>query len=117
MAVSVAMRRSHQSASSRPPARQKPEIAAIVGLGGVSRVNPIGPSAELSRSTNVSVALRSAPAQNETSPAPVSTSTRAPASSAKRTYASCSAAAVGPSTALRLCWRSIVIRAALPRRL
>ncbi len=49
--LSVAMRRSHHSASSRPPARQKPEIAAIVGLDGVRRVKPIGPSPLISRSS------------------------------------------------------------------
>ncbi len=43
------MRRSHHSASSSPPARQKPEIAAIVGFDGVRRVKPIGPSALISR--------------------------------------------------------------------
>ena len=43
-ASSVAIRRSHQSASSSPPARHQPEIAAIAGFDGVSRVNPSGPS-------------------------------------------------------------------------
>ena len=33
---SVAIRRSHQSASSSPPARHQPEIAAIVGFGEIS---------------------------------------------------------------------------------
>ena len=41
---SVAIRRSHHSASSRPPARHQPAIAAIVGLVGVRRVKPSGPS-------------------------------------------------------------------------
>ena len=41
---SVAIRRSHHSASSSPPARHQPQIAAIVGLDGVSRVKPNGPS-------------------------------------------------------------------------
>ena len=40
----MAIRRSHQSASSSPPARHQPSIAAIVGFDGVSRVKPIGPS-------------------------------------------------------------------------
>ena len=44
-AASVATRRSHHSASSRPPARHQPEIAAIVGLEAVRRVKPRGPSA------------------------------------------------------------------------
>ena len=37
LASSVAMRRSHQSASSSPPARHQPEIAAIVGFGEIRR--------------------------------------------------------------------------------
>ncbi len=78
------MRRSHHSASSSPPARQNPEIAAIVGLEGVRRVNPIGPSADISRPAIVSVAFRSAPAQKDTPPAPVSTITRASSSASKR---------------------------------
>ena len=44
---SVAIRRSHHSASSSPPARHQPEIAAIVGLDGVSRVKPSGPPSQL----------------------------------------------------------------------
>ena len=47
-----AMRRSHHSASSRPPARHQPSIAAIVGLDGVRRVKPSGPSAPASRGAN-----------------------------------------------------------------
>ncbi len=78
------MRRSHQSAISRPPARQKPEIAAIVGLEAVRRVKPIGPSALIRRGAIVSVAFRSAPAQNEIPPAPVTTSARASSSASKR---------------------------------
>ena len=78
------MRRSHHSASSRPPASAKPEIAAIVGFDGVRRVKPIGPSSLISRGPNVSVAFRSAPAQKETPPAPVSTITRASSSASKR---------------------------------
>ena len=40
----VTIRRSHHSASSSPPARHQPEIAAIVGFDGVSRVKPNGPA-------------------------------------------------------------------------
>ena len=47
LASSVAMRRSHQSASSSPPARHQPEIAAIVGLGEIRREKPSGPSWKL----------------------------------------------------------------------
>ena len=46
-ASGVAIRRSHQSASSSPPARHQPEIAAIVGLEAISRVKPSGPSARV----------------------------------------------------------------------
>ena len=70
----MAIRRSHQSASSTPPARHQPSTAAIAGFDGVSRVGPIGPSGW---STSRSIALRSAPAQKASPPAPVRTRTRA----------------------------------------
>ena len=80
---SAATRRSHHSASSRPPARHQPEIAAIVGFeevageaqraGGIVQARP-----------SVSISLRSAPAQKATPPAPVRTSTRAESSASKR---------------------------------
>ena len=57
----LAIRRSHQSASSSPPARQWPLIAAIVGLGEASRVKPSGPPG--ASASSVSSAFRSAPAQ------------------------------------------------------
>ena len=41
--LGVAIRRSHQSASSSPPARHQPSTAAIAGFDGVRRVKPIGP--------------------------------------------------------------------------
>ena len=106
LAVSVATRRSHQSASSSPPARHQPEIAAIVGFEARSRVKPSGPSGRvvepggdrrlavglgaavgmlgeeaLAFSAN---AFRSAPAQNASGPSPVSTSARASSSASKR---------------------------------
>ena len=81
---SVAMRRSHQSASSRPPARHHPEIAAIVGFGEITRENPSGPRGSSMRGAKLSIALRSAPAQKATPPAPVITSTRASSSATKR---------------------------------
>ena len=76
----MAIRRSHQSASSTPPARHQPSTAAIAGLDGVSRVEPIGPSGW---STSRSIAFRSAPAQKASPPAPVRTRTRAPSSASK----------------------------------
>ena len=111
-----AMRRSHHSASSRPPARHQPSIAAIVGFDGVSRVNPNGPSGASRRGANDAIAFRSAPAQKLTPPAPVTTSTRASSSASKSRNASSSRSAVGPSTALRRAWRSIVRTAAEPVR-
>ena len=73
----VAIRRSHQRASSRPPARHQPSTAAIAGFEGVRRLKPIGPAGS---STSRSSALRSAPAQKASPPAPVRTRTRAPSS-------------------------------------
>ena len=58
-------------------------MAAMVGLGEISRVKPSGPSGRSRRSPKVSIALRSAPAQKETPPAPVSTMTRASSSATK----------------------------------
>ena len=61
-------RRSHQIASSRPPATACPSIAAITGLLSRIRVGPIGPSPSSTGWTwlprSVPIALRSAPAQN-----------------------------------------------------
>ena len=115
-ALGVATRRSHHSASSKPPARHQPETAAIVGFGDASRVKPSGPSGRSSRGPSVSSAFRSAPAQNASSPPPVTTSTRAPSSATNERNASCSASAVGPSIALRRSGRSIVTSAAAPAR-
>src|SRR3954468_192034 len=111
---SAAIRRSHQSASSLPPATHQPPIAAIVGLEAIRRVKPSGPSSLNRRGPNVSRAFRSAPAQKATPPAPVSTITRASSSASKRSYASPRSSAVGPSTALRRSWRSMVTTAAGP---
>ena len=83
-AVGVATRRSHQRASSRPPARHQPEIAAIVGLEAIRRVKPSGPPSRSIRGPKLSIALRSAPAQKATSPAPVRIITRASCSASKR---------------------------------
>ena len=48
-ALGVATRRSHHSASSKPPARHQPDTAAIVGFGEARRVKPSGPSGRSSR--------------------------------------------------------------------
>jgi hypothetical protein len=113
VACGLAIRRSHQSASSRPPARQWPLIAAIVGFGDTSRVKPSGPPG--ASMSSVSIAFRSAPAQKARSPAPVRTRTSA-SSCVKRVKASSSALAVAPSIALWRSGRSIVTSAAGPRR-
>jgi hypothetical protein len=68
------------------------------------------------RGPSDSMSFRSAPAQKASSPAPVSTKTRASSSASKRWNASPSSAAVSPSTALRRSGRLIVTRAAAPRR-
>ncbi len=83
-ASSSITRRSHQSASSRPPATAKPEMAAITGLFITIRDGPIGPSPVGSSrlASPVAMALRSAPAQ-KVPPSPQSTATRA-SSSARR---------------------------------
>ncbi len=92
-AVSVAIRRSHHSASSSPPARHQPEIAAIAGFEGVSREKPSGPSGRETIAFSVSwsalsaasvIAFRSAPAQNASSSPLVRISTRASSSASKR---------------------------------
>jgi hypothetical protein len=43
-AFSATIRKSHQHASSTPPARHQPLMAAIVGLPGSSSAKPIGPA-------------------------------------------------------------------------
>ena len=70
------MRKSHHAASSNPPAKQYPSIAAITGLPGSSFANPIGAVRAVSgRDTSDPGALRSAPEQNARPPAPVTTIT------------------------------------------
>ena len=54
------------------------------GFDAIRRVNPSGPSSLKRRGPSVSIAFRSAPAQNATSPAPVRTITRASSSATKR---------------------------------
>ena len=82
----VAMRRSHHSASSRPPARHQPRSRRSSAWTGCRRVKPSGPSGASPR-PSVSSALRSAPAQKASSPAPVRTRTRASSSASKRSIA------------------------------
>ncbi|SKV71747.1 Uncharacterised protein [Mycobacteroides abscessus subsp. abscessus] len=105
-ASSSTTRRSHHKASSIPPATACPDIAAITGLDSRNREGPIGPGpcgcSSLPRS--VPIALRSAPAQ-KVPLSPHSTATDASGSASNSVNAASSAAAVGPSTALRACGR------------
>jgi hypothetical protein len=91
-------------------------MAAMVGLDAILRVKPSGPSGRSRRGPSDSMFFRSAPAQNAASPAPVRMKTRASSSASKRSNASPSRSAVGPSTALRRSGRLMVTRAAAPRR-
>ena len=77
-------------------------MAATTGLPSRIRVGPIGPSPSGSTRfwSAVPIAWRSAPAQN-VPPAPYRTAADASSSASKARKASASAAAVGPSTALR----------------
>jgi len=86
--------------------------SAIVGFGECRRVMPSGPS---SRSRSVSIAFRSAPAENAVA-SPVRTRARAPSSATKRVKAVCSASAVAPSIAFRRSGRTMRTSAAAPRR-
>src|SRR5215510_4623201 len=97
----AAIRKSHQHASSIPPAKQYPLTAAIVGLPGSRREKPMGPALPAYRClTRSSIPLRLAPAQKALSPAPVITSTLAAASPAKASMAPASATAILASTLL-----------------
>jgi hypothetical protein len=117
-ASSAATRRSHQAASSSPPATAWPSTAAITGLVVSTRVGPTGPSpsgvTRLARGAPGSrMALRSAPAQNVPL-APVSTATPAVSSASKRPKAATSSSAVGRSMALATSGRSSVTTATPP---
>ncbi len=117
-ASSAATRRSHQAASSRPPATAWPSTAAITGFPSSMRVGPTGPSpsgaTRLARGAPSSrIAFRSAPAQNFPF-APVSTATASESSSSKRRSAATSSSAVGRSIAFALSGRSSVTIATGP---
>ncbi len=112
-ASSAATLRSHHAASSSPPATAYPSIAATTGLPSRIRVGPIGASWSTSSTRlpcSPPTALRSAPAQN-VPPSPHSTATDWVSSASKARKAAASAAAVGPSTALRACgrWSTTVV--------
>ncbi len=79
-AFSLAMIRSHASASSRPPPSAKPLTAAITGIGRSSKLSitrwPRREKSSPSAADIFDIAAISAPATNARSPAPVRISTR-----------------------------------------
>src|SRR5690242_10668330 len=81
-------------------------MAAITGLDSTMRLGPIGPGPVVLTVLDCGVpnALRSAPAQ-KVPPSPQNTATDAESSVSNSSNAATSAAAVGPSTALRACGR------------
>src|SRR3954467_3536697 len=115
--------RSHQSASSKPPATAGPATAALTGFVSSSREGPIGPRgtapppAGKSRVFSGSEApasleayLRSQPAQ-KAPPAPQNTATAASGSRSNARKASTSASALSGSMALRAsgrAWMTVV---------
>jgi len=101
----AATRRSHQTASSNPPATACPSIAATTGLVSRVRVGPIGPGPAGSYS-KPETWVRSKPAQN-VSPAPVRTATVALAQASNSSKADLSKRAVSGSTAFLCCGRLI----------
>ena len=106
---SVAIRRSHHSASSRPPARHQPEIAAIVGLDGVRRVKPSGPSGVVEPSAERLDRLQvGAGAEGDAAGAGEHEHARVVVGLEARVAPRAARSAVGPSTALRRSGRSIV---------
>ena len=100
VALVSATRRSHQIASSSPPATAWPWTAAITGLRSVMRVMPIGPSpvVDIRFASVVPTALRLAPAQKD-GPLPASTATNESDASNSRN-AEANSPAIAPSTAL-----------------
>ena len=83
-AVSAARRSVHAMASSQPPPRANPLMAAMDGLPSRSRAPktawPLAAKRRAPSASSDASSAMSAPAPNARSPAPVSTSTRRPAS-------------------------------------
>ena len=111
-AWSAAMVMSHICASRNPPAYATPFTAAIVGFS-TSMLRPkIGRKSGGGISSDVSaISLRSPPAQNALSPAPVSTSTSAVSSSLKRRAPAHRPSRTALLSALRASSRSMVSQA------
>src|SRR5215472_7679859 len=109
-------RRSHQSASSMPPATAGPSTAATTGLDSSSRVGPRGPRGGVLPSvgksneasglspSRLAAYFMSHPAQ-KAPPSPHSTATSAAGSSSKDFNAATSASALAGSIALRVSGR------------
>ena len=118
-ASSAAMRMSHHSASSSPPATAWPSTAASTGLPSSRRVGPMWPSCGCSfgrrLGSPLATALRSAPAQ-KVPWVPVRMATSSVASASKSRNAAASAAPVALSTALRACGRSMLTTSVRARR-
>ncbi len=111
-ACSAATTRSHCWASRNPPANATPLTAAIVGFGtSMLRPNCGRKSGGATSSAVSAISLRSPPAQNAFSPAPVSTSTAAESSASNRRMPSHSPSRTALFSALRASGRSIVIQA------
>src|SRR5947207_1110490 len=119
-AVSAAMRSVQAIASSQPPPRQKPLIAAITGLPMFSiRSRTCCPRCACSLpcvGLSAASSLMSAPAMNAFSPAPVTITTRTDASCFRCSTACRSSSVVGVSRALRTAGRLMVRIATAPSR-
>ena len=116
-ASSAATRRSHQSASSRPPATANPSTAATTGFLSVRRVGPIGPGpwSGIGRRSPSEIAFRSAPAQ-KVPPVPVNTATDEPSSASNSSKTWRSRAAQRLSTAFLRSGRSMDTTVTRPSR-
>jgi hypothetical protein len=122
LAFVAAIRTSHARASDSPAPTAAPSIMAITGLGSARKARTASVSASrFARRTcrgsasRSGIVFRSPPAQ-KVPPAPYSTATAWSGSLSKARNASASACAVGPSTALRACGRSITIVVTGPSR-
>ncbi len=116
-AWSAATHRSQFCASRKPPAYATPLTAAMVGLV-TSTVRPnCGTKSGGGTVSPVSaISLRSPPAQNALSPAPVSTRTRASSSALNRSTPASRPSRTALFSALRASGRLIVSQATGPRR-
>ena len=112
-------RMSHARATSQPPPRAKPLMAAITGTPRASMASHMPwPRAANSRAASTSIpAMRamSAPAENAR-PAPVSTTARTPGSAATSSSAARRSPINSGEKAFRASWRSSTSTCTAPRR-